>query len=75
MNVITAFAPNGSIAEARLARLKRGLEWPMAVLALAVIPILVIEGRAASETWRSASSQPLLNPEQIGISFFGGGRE
>jgi voltage-gated potassium channel len=55
MNVATTFAPPRSVAETRVVRFERALEWPMALLALAVIPALLIEDRASSETWRSAA--------------------
>ena len=37
------------------ARLQRTLEWPMALLALAVIPTMVVENRASTETVRNAA--------------------
>lgn len=40
-------------APARYARLERALEWPMVVLALAVVPALIFEDRATSESVRA----------------------
>ena len=42
-------------AEARYARLERAFEWPMAILALAVVPTIVVEERASSEAVRHAA--------------------
>src|SRR3712207_5870522 len=36
-------------------RLQLALEWPLAILALLVIPVLIIEERAVSAEWRTAA--------------------
>jgi hypothetical protein len=66
MNVIsTAVPPLNGAAEARL---HRAIEWPMALLALAVIPTLVVENRASTETARNAA---LLFNWLIWLAFVG----
>jgi voltage-gated potassium channel len=44
-----------SLPEARYARVERAFQWPMAILALAIVPTIVIEERASSEAVRQAA--------------------
>lgn len=53
---VRVIAPSASaFADSRYTRLEKTFEWPMAILAIAVIPVLLIEDRALSESWRRAA--------------------
>jgi voltage-gated potassium channel len=53
---INVAGANPASTETRYAQFERLVEWPMAMLALAIVPTLIIEERAASETVRNAAS-------------------
>ena len=50
------FTENAPVSESRLQRLVRRFEWPMALLALLVIPVLVMEDRATTPELREVAN-------------------